>query len=77
MLCDPTSETIDATIYKADDWFVDVLDEHKARHMLCCEHIESVPNKFETCSPGCCKAHIEVSEGYDEVWAQICDGSED
>jgi hypothetical protein len=42
LLSDTTSETVDATIYRTDDWFVDVLDEHEARYMFCGEHIESV-----------------------------------
>ena len=27
LLCDASSETIDATIYRQNDWFVDVLDD--------------------------------------------------
>ena len=39
---DTTSETIDATLYKKNDWFVDVFDEHEARYMLRGEHFELV-----------------------------------
>lgn len=39
LLGDTTSETVNAT---ADDWFVDVFDEHEARYMLCSKHLESV-----------------------------------
>ena len=31
--------------------------------MLCCEHLEPVPDKFETCSLDCCKAYFEVLKG--------------
>ena len=33
----------------SDDWFLDILDEHETRYLLCCEHIK-------TCSPDGCKA---------------------
>ena len=31
--------------------------------MLCCEHIELVPNGYETCSLDCCKAYLRYLKG--------------
>ena len=31
--------------------------------MLCCEHLEPVPDKSEKCSLDCCKAYSEVPRG--------------
>ena len=44
LLSDETSELVDMTHYivQIDYWVVDVSDEHKAKYMLCCEHLESV-----------------------------------
>ena len=47
-----------------DDWLIDVPDKYETRHMFYSEHIESVPNGSEKCSPGCYKAYIEVPKGY-------------
>ena len=60
-----------------NDWFVDVLDENEAYHMICCEHIELASYKYEMCPSSCCKESIEVPEGYNWVWDQVCDGSKD
>ena len=42
------------------DWVLDVPDKHERRYFLCCEQLELVPDKFETCSLDCCKAYSEV-----------------
>ena len=48
----------------SDDWVLDVPDEYKNIYFLCCEHLEPVPDRSETCSIDCCKAYFEVHEGY-------------
>ena len=62
VLSDASSKSIDPT--SSDDWVPDVLDEHKTIYLLCCEHIELVPDRSETCSLDCCKAYFEVPKGY-------------
>ena len=59
-------------LIQADDWFVDVFDEHKARYMICGEQFESVYGLAETCSLDCGKACAKVPEGYDWLWPPIC-----
>ena len=59
LLCDASLYSVDAMMYH-HDWFIDVPDEYETKHMLCCEHHDPVPGGSETCSPGCCKACIEV-----------------
>ena len=49
LLSDASSESVDATMYHQNDWVIDIPDEHETRHLLCCEHIEPVPDGFETC----------------------------
>ena len=44
----------------SDDWVIDVPDEHETRYLLCCEHIEPVPDGSQTCSPNGCKTCSEV-----------------
>ena len=45
--------------------------------MFCGEHFVVVHGGVETCSHGCSKARDEIPEGYDLVWPQICERSED
>jgi hypothetical protein len=42
LLDDTTSEVVDATLYRKDDWIIDVFDKYTTRYMFCCEHPESV-----------------------------------
>lgn len=35
LLSDTSLETMDATLYRTNNWFVDVLGKHEARYMLC------------------------------------------
>jgi hypothetical protein len=48
LLVDTSSELVDATLYRQ---IIDVSDEHQARYMFCCEHLESVSGRTQTCSP--------------------------
>ena len=45
--------------------------------MLCGEYFELIHGGDEMCSHGCRKARVEVPEGYNRVWPQICERSED
>jgi hypothetical protein len=58
LLVDTSSELID--VVQTDHWIVDVSDEHQARYMFCCEHLESISGRTQTCSPCCCKTCDEV-----------------
>ena len=49
LLSDALPESVDATYdVSSDDWVLDVPDEYETRYLLCCEHIELVPNISET-----------------------------
>ena len=61
LLSDASSKIVDAMMYRQ---MIDVPDEHETRYLLCCEHLEPVLDRFETCSLDCCKAYSEVLEGY-------------
>ena len=54
LLSDASSETVDSTMYRQ---MIDVPDEHETRYLLCCEHLEPVLDRSETCSLDCCKAY--------------------
>jgi hypothetical protein len=60
LLVDTSSELVDATLYRQYYWFVDVSDEYQARYMFCCEHLESVSGRAQTCSPCSCKTCDEI-----------------
>ena len=62
LLSDASSEAVDAT--SSDDWVPDVPDEHETRYLLCCEHLEPILDRSETCSLDSCKAHFEVPKWY-------------
>ena len=55
----------------SDDWVFEVPNEHKNIYLLCCEYIEPVSDRSETCSLDWCKAHSEVPKGYSWLWAQV------
>ena len=59
-----------------DDWVIDVADKHKTRYLLCCEHLEPVLDRSETCSLDCCKAYSKVPKGYNWLWDQVWGESE-
>ena len=66
-----SSKSVDATTVSLDDWVLDVPDKHETRYLLCCEHLDLVPDRSKTCSLDCCKAYSEVLERYNLLWAQV------
>ena len=62
LLSDVSLDSVDVSL---DDWVLDVPDEHETRYFLFCEHIEPIPDGFETCSLDSWKAYSEVPKGYD------------
>ena len=61
---DASSESIDSHDVSLDDWVLDVPDEHETKYLLCCEHLEPVPDRSKKCSLDCCKTYSEVPEVY-------------
>ena len=53
-LNDASSEMVDAMMYR--HMIESFPDEHKTKHLLCCEHLEPVLNRSEKCSLDCCKS---------------------
>ena len=62
LLSNASSESVDATMYR--QMIGSLMYLMNMRYLLCCEHLEPVPDKSETCSLDCCKAYSKVLEGY-------------
>ena len=45
LLSDASSESVTCYDVSSDDWVPDVPNEYKTKYLLCCEHIEPVPNR--------------------------------
>ena len=70
LLSDASSKSVDATMYHQMIGSLMYLT-NMSRYFLCCEHIEPVPDRSETCSLDCCKAYSEVPEWYRLLWARV------
>ena len=49
LICDPTSEIVDVTVYMKEYWFVDVLDKHKFKYFICDEYLDLVHGRADIC----------------------------
>ena len=63
LLSDASSETVDVTMYHQMIGSLMYLMNMIPDIFFCCEHLEPVPDRSETCSLDCCKAYFEVREG--------------
>jgi hypothetical protein len=59
LMVDTSSKLVDYVVQK-DHWIVDVSNEHQVIYMFCCEHLESISGRTQTCSPSCCKTCDEI-----------------
>ena len=59
-----SSELVDSTMYRQMIFSSMYLTNTRLDILLCCEHLNLVPDRSETCSLDCCKAYSEVPEGY-------------
>ena len=64
LLSDASSELVDATMYRQMIGSLMYLTNTRTRHLLCCEHLEPILDRFETYSLNYCKEYSEVPEGY-------------
>ena len=62
LLSDASSETVDAMMYH--QMIGSLMYLMNTRPDICCEHLEPVPDRSETCSLDCYKAYSKVPEGY-------------
>ena len=71
LLSDASLESVDATMYRQMIGSLMYLTYTRPRYLLCCEHLEQVPDRSDTCSLDCYKAYSKVPEGYNLLWAQV------
>ena len=64
LLSDASSETVDATMYRQMIGSLMYLTNTRPDIFFCCEHLEPILERSETCSLDCYKAYSEVPEGY-------------
>ena len=71
LLNDDTFETVDATLYRQNELFTNLLNQYKTKYMFCCKHTKLVHGESQTNSPDRSKTCDEVSKGNFRLWAQI------
>ena len=64
LLSDASLEVVDAMMYHQMIGSLMYLTNMRLDILLCCEQLELVPDRSETCSLDCCKAYSEVPEWY-------------
>ena len=71
LMCDASSESVDSTMYHHMIGSLMYLTNTRPDICFVVNTLRQFLTGSETCSPGCCKACIEVPKRYSGLWAQV------